>query len=209
MSRVKTGAVFLLELLITVKKKKIIVVKPPTLRILKTISHSHVDLTTMVPPPPRIFEHFPGTIDGPSPTPQYSRSYFSANPVVVLVHGRDGRQLAGHRVVVRVGRRHRRLVVTAGPLRRAPGGRHRVLRLDELSGELDAPPDVVVASAPLERAVGAVRVRAASAARRHAGRAVPGHGVRERGRAERVHQRLFSSTCGAGFRCSRFVICIL
>lgn len=69
------------------------------------------------------------------------------------------------------------------------------MRLHELPGELDAPPDVVVASAPPERAVRVVRVRAASAARQQPGRAVPGHGERESGRTERVHERLFPGTC--------------
>lgn len=38
-------------------------------------------------------------------------------------------------------------------------------------------------------------MRAAPTTEQRAGRAVPGHGVRERGRAECVHERLFFGTC--------------
>jgi len=72
--------------------------------------------------------------------------------------------------------------------------------LHELSGEPGAPPDVVVAPAPFERAVRVVRVGAATAARQRAGRAVPCHGVGQRGRAERVHERLFLGACSAQTR---------
>lgn len=146
--------------------------------------------------------------------------YFSADSVVVLVDGRGDSLLAEHRLVVGV--RHRQIGVRVvgvlvrgggrvvrgvlarrqhcrrrGRRRRRPGRRHGLplLALHELPGELGAPPDVVVAPAPLERAVRVFRVRAAAAAGQQAGRAVPRHGVRERGRAERVHERPFPRTC--------------
>lgn len=131
------------------------------------------------------------------PAAAFSRAHLSADLVIVLVHDGHGPLLARHRLVVGVGQLQRVGVTSAAAVvldRRALLGPH------ELSGELDAPPHVVVAPAPLERAVRLLRVGAASAARQHAGRAVPGHGVRQRGRTERVHERLFFGACSENGR---------
>lgn len=137
--------------------------------------------------------------------PKNFHAHFSPYFVIVLVDHGHGHLFAERRVVVDVGRRQ--IGVAAVIHRSWPRGRRRqplssrpplrrcALRLDELPGKLDAPSDVVVASAPLERAIRAVRMRSAPTTEQRAGRAVPGHGVRERGRAECVHERLFFGTC--------------
>jgi len=121
------------------------------------------------------------------------RSYFSAYFVIVFVDNRHGSLFAPYRIVVGVGRQVVDILVAVVFIRR--GLRQRVFDLHELPGELGAPPDVVVAPAPLERAVRVFRVSAAPAARQHSGRTVPGHCVCQRGRAERVRERLFFRAC--------------
>lgn len=125
-------------------------------------------------------------------TSQYT-SYFSAYSVIVLIDDGLCPLFAPHRVFVDVGRQvfviaDADAVVFAHCCHRP----QKVCVLHELSGELGSPPDIVVAPSPLERAVRVFRVSAAPAARQHSGRAIPGHGVCKRGRAECVRERLFS-----------------
>lgn len=105
-------------------------------------------------------------------------SLFAQHRLVVDVY----RHVNAVAVFAVVGRGRRRCYSANQPLRRGPP-RQPVFALHELPGELGAPPDVVVAPAPLKRAVRVFWVRAATAARQHSGRAVPGHGVREGCRA--------------------------
>jgi len=123
--------------------------------------------------------------------PKYLVSYFSAYFVIVFVDYRHSSLFTPYRIFVGVSRQ----VFVAVTIVFAR--RQRVLVLHELSGELGAPSDVVVAPTPLKRAVRVFRVGAAPAARQHSGRAVPGHGVRQRGRAERVRERLFFRACSS------------
>jgi len=127
-------------------------------------------------------------------TKYISVSYFSAYFVIVFVDYRHSPLFAPYRIFVGVGRQ---VVVAVTIVFTRRQRRQMVFVLHELSGELGAPPDVVVAPAPLKRAVRVFRVGAAPAARQHSGRAVPGHGVRQRGRAERVRERLFFRACSS------------
>jgi len=124
------------------------------------------------------------------------RSYLSAYFVIVFVDNRHGSLFAPYRIFVGVGRQDVVEILVAIVFARRHR-RQRVFVLHELSGELGAPPDIVVAPAPLERAVRVFRMSAAPAARQHSGRAVPGHRVCQRGRTERVRERLFFRACSS------------
>lgn len=123
-------------------------------------------------------------------------AYLSAYFVIVIVHDGYCFLFAHYCLVVDISRQLDVAVFVCfqRPLYRR-GFQQRRFTFDKLSGELRAPPDVFVASAPLERAVCAVRVGAAPTTRQHSGCAVPGHGVRQGSRAKRVHERLFFRAC--------------